>query len=206
ETILELTKHPIDDVRAAALGSFSELGPHTRAVAPLLIQATQTEQDEDVLGALADALGEIGAAAPESLPALVRLLDDKRWFVQSNVIDALEKFGELAVGPLSEALTSDSAEVRATAASALGNLGDKAVGVVPQLVSLLKDRSSEVRRQVIFSLGQIGVEDPAELAPQIVPALIPLLNDKDKEIRRTASNSLHRFGPEGKEALPALIN
>jgi HEAT repeat protein len=202
--LLELFRHPVGDVRESARSSFSEIGANARPAVPLLLEALKTD-DEDARATLAEALGEIGPAAPEALPALVRLLDDKRWWVQSNVIDALERFGELAVGPLSEALQSDSPEVRATAASALGNLGDKALGVLPQLVPLLKDKSAEVRRQVTYALGQIAEEAPDRLAPQIVPVLTALLTDKDKDVRQTAFLALRNFGPEGKAALPVLV-
>jgi HEAT repeat protein len=204
ETILELLKHKDPDVSEAAAQSFIEIGPNARAAVPLLIQALE-DNDEDVRAVVAEALGAIGPAAPESLPALVKLLEDKRWWVQTTALEALELFNEMAVGPLSEGLQSDNAEVRATSASALGNLGAHAVPVVRDLVAVLRDRSGEVRRQAVFALGQVGEAAGAQVASMVVPALADLTTDKDKDVQAGAFRSLRDFGSEARSAVPSLI-
>ncbi|PSB29142.1 hypothetical protein C7B82_12210 [Stenomitos frigidus ULC18] len=56
--------------------------------------------------------------------------------------DALVKCGAQAVPALSQALKSDRAEVRASAAYALGQVGQEAYVAVPRLVMMLRDDSS----------------------------------------------------------------
>ena len=80
----------------------------------------------DVRGFAAMALGGLGPAAQDAVPALVPLLKDPK------------------------------ASVRRAAASALGGLGPAAQDAVPALVPLLNDPEADVQWAAAVALDQIG--------------------------------------------------
>ena len=112
--------------------------------------------------------------------------------------------------------------VRAQAAKRLGSmLCHKAA---PALISLLRDRSLEVRLTVCWALGQLGEIEAVEamiqslsshsrlatlslaniirlLGSRTVPTLEVLLNHVDDNVRITAINSLGEFKDQGAQAL-----
>jgi HEAT repeat protein len=63
----------------------------------------------------------------------------------------------------------------------------------------LRDPSAQVRRKAAFTLGNIGLSDPAAL-----PALIGALRDPDAGVRREAILALSKGGAAVKAAVPAL--
>src|SRR5690242_2171376 len=75
------------------------------------------------------------------------------------------------------ALKDSDAEVRSTAATAIGNLGTLAVPAVPDLIAQLeKDPGKEARETAARALGRIGQAAPAERR-----ALEPLRRASDKD-------------------------
>ncbi|MEZ2236475.1 HEAT repeat domain-containing protein, partial [Microcoleus sp.] len=92
------------------------------------------------------------------------------------------------------------ADVRKSAASALGRIGAEAKTAVPQLIPLLKDSDADVRSSAADALGRIGAE-----AKTALPQLILLLKDSDANVRSSAAFVLGSIGAEAKTALPQLI-
>jgi len=93
------------------------------------------------------------------------------------------------------ALKDPDSGVRAAAARALEEIGDKTA--VPALIAALKDPDSGVRAAAARALEKIGDKTAA------VPALIAALKDPDKEVRRGAAWALGEIGDTS--AVPALI-
>jgi HEAT repeat protein len=91
--------------------------------------------------------------------------------------------------------------VRATAATALGQIGPDARAAVPVLNDLLKDTDSSVVKAAADSLGRIGPD-----ARGAVPALIEAMQDRDVEVRRQVVVALGRIGPGAVAAVPALTD
>lgn len=92
-------------------------------------------------------------------------------------------------------LLSEEPTWRASAASLLGELGDKRA--VPALITALGDKEKSVRREVASALGNL--EDK-----RAVPVLVnTLLKDENEFVRAIAARSLGKLGD--KEAVPALI-
>jgi HEAT repeats len=105
--------------------------------------------------------------------------------------EALVKCGTQAVPALSQALKSDRVEVRASAAYALGQIGQAAYAAVPNLVMVLRDDSSnDVRAIVAYTLGRIGSK--AEAA---VPELIVIFEnpDEDSVVHKQATQALNKI-------------
>ena len=101
------------------------------------------------------------AAAPPALGdrdlalRLIAALNDPDPDVRANLSQALAKIGPAAVEPLVEALANSVPERRAGAAAALGLLGPVAKSALPQLLNLLDDKETEVRRQASQAIVRV---------------------------------------------------
>ncbi|MFL5537721.1 MAG: HEAT repeat domain-containing protein [Longimicrobiaceae bacterium] len=183
------------------------------------------------VAAVANASGaaETREARGTAVTALVGAVRDVNVEVRQNAVRSLAALKEdpRSVQALIQALRTDQdANVRNTAAWALGQIEDRAA--VPALLEAMAgDRSVEVRRTAAWALGQI--EDPAAVdglvramrdadadvrhtaiwalgqleSPRAVPGLIGALRDDDVEVRRQAAWALGQI--ESKEAVPALV-
>jgi HEAT repeat protein len=100
----------------------------------------------------------------------------------------------VAVDALSAAVRGDAfTEVRATAAWALGSVGDRSSA--DALTAALSDASPEVRKRAAWALGNSDLK-------QAPPKLIAMLNDKDPEVRELVAWALYEI--EDPAAIPAL--
>ena len=122
-------------------------------------------------------------------------------WLQTHATYALSAIGGPAVPALVETLDSDNESIRASAAYALGDIGNAAQEAVPPLTQALRDESSWVRRHATEALGLIG--QPTQ---DTVPALIDLLHDEYYWIRDNAARALARLGPAAEAAIPALMD
>ncbi len=89
-----------------------------------------------------------------------------------------------------EALSSDSLEVRISAAWSLGEIGEHAVRAIPALLGAINDQNAAVRGNSVEALGKIG---PG--AASAVPTLIGLLTSPDAGLRWRAASALGGIGP-----------
>ena len=120
-------------------------------------------------------------------------------------------------GALLRALRSDDADVRRSAARAIGAIG---YGAIAPLTRMLDDPNPRTRASVVAALGWCGevthrrvLSDSATPVEKItaansairdvaVPALVGLLSDADESVRRAAAAALARMNSL---ALPALV-
>src|SRR5439155_8038 len=105
-------------------------------------------------GRAAEALGRIGPAAKEAVPALARAMKDKdEVSVRAAAAEALGRVGAAAVPELIEALKGKDAGQRALAAGALGRIGPGAKEAVPALEKVLDDKTiAEPARKAIAKI------------------------------------------------------
>lgn len=129
---LEKMGHPVVDVLIQALGD------QERNIRKFAVM---------ILGNLRD------ASAIEELGMAVYDLHHE---VSQAAAEALAKFGEPAIGVLSEALTHPEAAVRGHAVIGLGKIHH--AHVVPLLIEMLRDPERIVRKQAVQSLGQLRDE------------------------------------------------
>ena len=133
----------------------------------------------------AKALGEIGDV--RAVEPLIKALGEGN----SSAAGALGKIGDVrAVEPLIKAF----GEGNSSAAGALGKIGDGRA--VEQLIKLLKDESSDVRRNTVKALGKI--RDPRAIGP-----IIEVLEDFSQDeftrvaaVRWSAAVALGEIGDE----------
>lgn len=80
--------------------------------------------------------------------------------------------------------------------------------IIPQLIRLMEDESSNVRANAAFACAQIAADFPQDVE-KAIPKLTDLLNDKDKDVIKTACSALGesgRLAPEvAKKAIPNLV-
>jgi len=159
---------------------------------------TLKDSDRRVRSTAAEALGDIGPAAKEAVPALIAALKDSEWHVRDSAEEALEDIGpaaKKAVPALIAALKDSDKKVREFAAKSLGEIGPAAKKAVPALIALHSDWS--VREAALSALRKMGLK--------AVPALIAELKDSNSSARKFAAEALGKIGPAAKEAVPALI-
>ena len=190
------------DVRWAAVGALSRIGPAAADAVPALIEALR--DTTEVIGkAAAEALGRIGPAAVDGVPALIAALSDDNEAIRVAAVGALGRIGPAAadaVPALIEALSDDNDAIRVAAAKALSRIGLAAGDAVPALIEALRDAHAGVRKAAAEALGWIG---PA--AGDAVPALIEALRDANAGVHVAAAKALSRIGPAAADVIPALI-
>jgi HEAT repeat protein len=91
---------------------------------------------------------------------------------------------------------SDNEEARWNASQKLAECGNRAVS---SIVTALQHADSEVRRQLIHTLGRIG-----KGAREAVHALLPAMQDADAPVRSAAAETLGRLGIVNPSMLQAL--
>jgi 3-methyladenine DNA glycosylase AlkC len=118
-----------------------------------------------------------------------------------EILQSWQTENELTIVPdLIARLQDANAEVRLSAATALGRIGADGKTAVPALITALQDKDKYVRQGAADALGHFGAK-----AKTAVPALINALKDENKYVRLNAASALGRIGLEAKSAIPALI-
>ncbi len=131
---------------------------------------------------------------------LVRCLGDHSWRVRKLAGEKLlnlpgrEKTVVLLVDSLSD---DENAGMRNAAANSLTQIGSDAVEA---LLARVQDPDSDVRKQVVDILGEIG--DHVATAP-----LVERLTDSDQNVRGAAAEALGKIGgPEAETALIGMLD
>ena len=97
---------------------------------------------------------------------------------------------EMLYPEMQAALKDTDGEVRSAAATAIGNLGDKAVSAVPALIAgLQKDTVKEARETAARALGRIGKAAPKERSA-VEPLTQASVKDEDPVTRVVALGAL----------------
>jgi HEAT repeat protein len=128
-------------------------------VAPLLVEALDSNADAAVRGGAALVLGNWAADADVNAALCRALLEDNDATVRTAAARGLTVGGAdaaAAVGPLAQALSEDeSADVRQFAALALGRIGPAAAEAIPTLEAAEQDPVRMVANAARSALRQI---------------------------------------------------
>ncbi|MEP0814257.1 MAG: HEAT repeat domain-containing protein [bacterium] len=126
----------------------------------------------------AEALGELGQLAADSVAALIVAMEcncaETRW----SAAEALGKIApqnEAAVVALTNALADENRTVRIAAAWSLKKLGSFAQAAVPELTKAAQSNDSMFQRRAIRALGRIG-----GCAVSALPILRTMLSDAER--------------------------
>lgn len=186
QTLLNALNDPDPHVRTVAAASLPKVDAPADAAVPALTKL----MDRDLNVRVARALSEYGPDAAPALPALMKILSDKkldselRWNA-ARTIGKMHEKGAPAIPVLIEALRDETPTVREHAAEHLGDIGPDAREAADDLMAVLSDSYWRVRRDAARSLGQIG-----ESSPELMAALRKLLEDENENVRNAAQRAI----------------
>jgi HEAT repeat protein len=181
-----LTGDQYSGIRWKAAEALAKIGAPS---VPALIGVLDNPE-ADIRWKAAVTLGEIGD--PHAILPLVTMLGDKDRFVRSRAVYALALFGPLAVPALSGAFDHGNADVRQSAVTALGKIGDPPA--IRTLLLALGDPLEEVRQEAVSALAGQGEKAFA--------ALVTALDDQNHLKQQGAAMAL--AGAGDKRAIPLL--
>ncbi len=190
------------EARVTGLHGFYLLGGRAQPAVGSLIKLYE-ESPEDSQGIDREALDDIGPAAKEAIPTLMRGMTNANLVLRFDNALVLLKIGadpKLIVPPFAKDLTSSEGRRRNLAANFLGAIWSNAALAVPALIASAKDPDGDFRSRVIEALGKTGGD------PQlVVPVLTGALSDTDSDVRESAMNGLAEFETNSASAVPLLI-
>jgi len=160
-----------------------------------LIEALKSTDSEKRAKA-AEALGELRDV--RAIEPLIEALSDEDSTVRQKASEALAKIGTSATKSLVEALKSDDWRVRYRAAWAIGKIGD--ARAVPYLIQAVDDEVRDVRLNIVWAFGEIGVD------PRAVDPIFNALKDEDSSVREEAKNALVKMGEQAVDKLIQALN
>jgi HEAT repeat protein len=183
---------------------------------PMLIDLLRNSVT-DVREAAFDALGEMGPAAKNALPALTEILRGPDtaadtanngfyggFYAGGPKMDALQTVCWMSELPeASDAIIAATSVFRGKGEKGLSPslvfqaMGPNAKPAVPALIGLLQEKSGNTQGYAARALGAIGPS-----AAAAIPALAGLLDDKDQFVRVSAVEAL---GHLGSSAVPTLV-
>ncbi len=201
---MELLNSQDQSERIEAIIAVGMIGHEAWKAEPSLIEALK-DQDEDIRWLAAQKLGSIDPG-DEAAQALLDVLENRQEVtkVRAAAADTLGRIRadvRAAIPALSEALSSEDAFLRVTAAASLMKMDSSySVKSLKVFSEGLKDNQSIVRNTAIRALGKMG-----EDAKEVVPELAKALKDEDKWCRLAAADALESLGANANEAVPALF-
>ena len=211
EFLEERGDNPEQSTQLWAIKSLALFGPLAGEAAPELVELLEDESVAPLprLAAI-EALGRIGPAQPEVLPAISRALraglspsgtDDadtmERAVAAAEMLELFRGQAASTTPALIRATLSPNVLLRRAAANTLGLIGPSAAPALPALADLvLFDDVAEVRDLAARAMGRIG--SAAE------PILIQLLQDADPEVRRRVATACRELGRAAPETVAAI--
>jgi HEAT repeat protein len=203
-----LIQSPDFRIRAVAAGAFGDIysrNPQVLLAKALPIaQLTPLLKDPQPLVRWRTVKALEQTRNPETIPALIPLLQDDSSVIQDEVINNIRQIGPTTLPFLTPLLQSSTSNRRNQILSAMSWMKIKAPDgdtILPILFALLQDPSPETRANAIRVLS--GAKS---YGSRVVPQLIPLLKDQDPSVVNAAIYAIGNMGTEGKSAVPELIN
>ena len=179
--------------RAAAIHTLEKFGKEAVMATPVLTKALLEDERVTVRWASALALGEVGKNIKETVPALIKGLQDKDMDVREYCVKALGRIGagaKEAVPDLVKVLEDGNEEIKQAATVALGEIGKDAGAAVPILINRLKSQDVLIRLIAVVALGNIRSKDAK-------PHLVKLLeSDRVSDVRNSAAEALANIDPK----------
>ena len=176
--------------------------PKLKAIVAYKLLKTLKSADKCVRRSAAEALRTIKPQDTQNINAFVVASKDKAWYKRRNMTQALgTKPQDLSsINALVELLQHENADVRSSAADALGTIKSQDPNSINALLEALKDKDWKVRSSAADALGAIKPQDPNS-----INALLEALKDKDWYIRSRAADALGAIKPKNANTINALL-
>ncbi|MCP4657755.1 MAG: HEAT repeat domain-containing protein [bacterium] len=149
-----------------------------------LLEALTTERNRQWNEPAAE-LGRLGEVAVEPLVRILMDPESSAWTRRKVAWTLGYTRSEQAVEPLIEAFGDPAVEVRRAAGSALGEIGEPAIG---PLARVLREAGADLRLEAAIAVGRIEPNAAAETL------LVATVGDKDPNVRRVAALTLGERG------------
>ena len=130
--------------------------------------------------------------------AIVKLNSSHLLEAQASQTKYLDLYVDFAP-QIAELLKDQDSEVRDSAISSLGMMGEAAKQFAPQIAERLWDQDSHVRSSAANALGKMG-----EAAKPFAPLIAEMLRDQDSHVRSSAANALGKMGEAAKPFAPLI--
>lgn len=194
-TLSVMLAHPDKYVRRHAVWALGKLGPDAASMRHRLCLSLKDDDPRTASGA-AQALGNLGELAGDSVPALAEAMRGSNVVLCRLAAKALSQIGRPALATLVSHLRHHDPFVRSEAAMALGWMGPMAAAAVPMLLEAV--RAAE-RRTVAAqrAMGKPGSTPPTGTVPQPTEAATTM-----DTVRANAIQALGRIGQAATIALP----
>jgi HEAT repeat protein len=185
--------------RALAAQALFRINGRSDVIMPILWDAMKDSEWKVARIAL-DTFDEMkGAGTVELLSALEEKDVNLRWWVVYALGKKSRGTKEVVASLLKILEEDEDKELRAEAASALGNLEGNARSAAPALLKALKGPEASVRAKAAKALGEIGVADR-----DVLEGLMGAVVDESSTIQIAGLKALARLGREARETAPVL--
>lgn len=162
------------------------------------------DPDDTVRLRAAYALGQITPPAPQTVPALIKAVDDRAQEVRWYSADSLGRLGPAAKSGVAVLLAgvkdpANDKPFALSATQALGRIGPAADDAVPWLLESLRGDYPPLRVAAALALWRIKKQ------PEALTTLTESLADPSGEVSYLASLALLEIGPEARPTASALV-
>ncbi|HEV3262006.1 MAG TPA: HEAT repeat domain-containing protein [Gemmataceae bacterium] len=202
-SLVKVVKTDTDDLaRRQALEALDKIGRPDNADLSFLRDYLR-DQNTDLRGFAASALGKLGPDARGAAPDILPLMADRAASVRQQAARTLGKVGadskEKVFDALREALKDSDRDVRLAAAEAICTIEDLSVSDVPLLVQILKHQDQQARTFAARGLARLGRGAKAAL-----PDLMAAYAGADQSLRRAVIETVAQLGVDAKPAVPTF--
>lgn len=149
------------------------------------------------------ALGNYGNLAKPALLKLAPLLeyrDDPLWQTYFDTAQKIDPRVRSQIDALIVSLSSRDASTRGDAICSIAKLGTAGISAIPELLSLVNDEISDVRRFLAIALGKLG-----QRTDEIINLLNAMTHDTDNSVKVGTFYSLVCLGEDPKNNLHKLL-
>lgn len=207
QILSRLLDDTVRDVSAAAAATLLILGQQEtpEIISPLF--KSLEDQYSSVRALSATALGKVKQATPAIIRILLKVLRDKYFdrtvcAAAAGALAKLDQAGPEVTGSLLKDLVDIyNPDVRTTAATTLGKLGQAISEVIDALLRTLDDEFPSVRAAAAGALGELQLA-----SPEIIQKLLRILNDREKTVCIATIGALGKLKQTSLEVFQGLIN
>ncbi len=201
--LLDAPEADAASTRLWALRGLALFGPVAAEATPNVARiVADTSLPFATRAAAVEALANVGQARPETLPALMKLVnqtgEDSLRQIAVEGIALLKSHAAPAIPDLLRALQTDSVLLQRAIAQTLGEMGAAGEVAVPGLIDLIfSSEHGEVQEAAVDALAKMG--------PDGTKALLHLLDEEDSSFRELALRGI-QSAPVTSEIPTALLN
>ncbi len=215
KAIINTLNNPNETERVEALRLIGNNGPKTPEVA-LAISKALFDVSEQARNSAVSALGRMGPVAKNSLPQLLKLLQNptQSHFLRFNIPETIVNISKDSTEAINGLVTrvQDSTEdlqIRWKCFQTLGKMGNKGQkamntvrpGIEKVTLEIAQDKKSRKRKTALGFISEMKHITPAKLN-----LLVTALSDPKEAVRSTAVSVIQRIGTEAESMVPALIS